>query len=54
MTTREALCALFFAILLAAAGFTWLYGPYGLIGGGAAIALTTMLTDHEKKGDEDG
>ena len=29
MTSREALCALFFAILVATAGFTWLFGPFG-------------------------
>lgn len=53
MTTREALCALLLSILIMAAGFTWLFGPYGLIGGGVAVALVTLLADTEKKEDDD-
>jgi hypothetical protein len=52
MTNREALCALLLAILLVSSGFVWLFGPYGLIGGGVAVALTTLLTD--KREDDDG
>ena len=53
MTDREALCALFVAILMVAAGFSWLYGPYGVIGGGVAVAAVTMLADR-KEDDVDG
>lgn len=52
MTTREALCAMFMAILLLTAGFVWLFGPYGLIGGGAAVLLVTLFSD--KREDDDG
>jgi hypothetical protein len=53
MTNREALCALFLAILLVSGGFVWLYGPYGLIGGGVAIAAVTLFADR-KEDDDDG
>ncbi|MFE6223018.1 hypothetical protein [Streptomyces sp. NPDC057854] len=52
MTTREALCAILMSILLLTAGFSWLFGPYGLIGGGAAVLVTTLFTD--KREDDDG
>lgn len=59
MTTREALCALFVAILFMTAGFVWLYEAWGLVGGGAGIAAVTMLADEarkkpKKKGDDSG
>jgi hypothetical protein len=55
MTTREALCALFLAILFVTSGLVWLFGPYGLIGGGVAIAVVTLLQDTAtKKEDGDG
>lgn len=53
MTTREALCALFVAILMLTAGFVWMFGPYGLLGGGVAIAALTLITDKREEG-EDG
>lgn len=52
MTTREALCALLFGIAVMTAGFVWQFGPWGLVGGGAAIAVLTLFTD--KKEDTDG
>ncbi len=45
MTTREALCALFVAVLFVTAGFVWLYGAWGLVGGGFGIAGVTLLAD---------
>ncbi len=51
MTSREALCALFFAILVATSGFAWLFGPYGLIGGAVALAALTLFTDTREDGD---
>lgn len=53
MTTREALCALFLAIAMVTAGFVWLFGPYGLMGGGTAVAVVTLLADIEKKREDD-
>ena len=52
LTNREALLALFVAILLLTAGFTWLYGAFGLLGGGATVVLVTLFTD--KREDDDG
>lgn len=49
MTTREALCALFVAVLFITAGFVWLYGAWGLVGGGAGIAAVALLTDDSDK-----
>lgn len=43
MTRREALAALLFAFLLVAAGLTWLFGAYGLIGSGFLFAAITLL-----------
>ena len=54
LTTREALCALFLAIAVMTTGFVWLYGPYGLIGGGASIAIITLFTDKREKEEDDG
>lgn len=51
MTTREALCALFVAILMATAGLTWMFGPVGLFGG---AALTSALTLTANKKEDDG
>lgn len=52
MTNREALCALFFAIMMVTAGFVWMFGPYGLLGGGFTVGLVTLFTDREE--DDDG
>lgn len=49
MTTREALCALFVAVLFVTAGFVWLYGAWGLVGGGVGIAAITLLADDSDK-----
>lgn len=49
MTTREALCALFVAVLFITAGFVWLYGAWGLVGGGAGIAAVALLADDSDK-----
>jgi len=54
MTTREALCALFIAILMVTAGAVWLYGPWGLVGGGVAVAVVTLLTDRREPPDREG
>jgi hypothetical protein len=52
MTNREALGALFVAILMLTAGFVWLYGPFGLLGGGLAVAVLTLTTDKREDDDD--
>jgi hypothetical protein len=52
MTNREALCALYVAILMLTAGFVWLYGPFGLLGGGLAVAVLTLTTDKREDDDD--
>jgi hypothetical protein len=55
MTNREGFYALVAAILLITAGFVWLYGPFGLIGGGVAVAVLTLFTDtNDETEDDDG
>lgn len=56
MTNREGFYSLVVAILIATAGFVWLFGPFGLIGGGATVALLTLFTDtdDDKREDDDG
>ena len=53
MTKREALLALALAFLLVAAGLTWLFGPYGLIGAGLALAtaVTFGINVEERRGE---
>lgn len=53
MTKREALAALALAFLLVAAGLTWLFGPYGLIGAGLALAaaVTFGINVEERRGE---
>lgn len=52
MTTREVFYLLLLGIAVTAAGFVWLFGPFGLIGGGAALAALTFTVD--EKEDDDG
>jgi hypothetical protein len=55
MTKREGFYALIAAILFVTAGFVWLYGTFGLIGGGVAIALLALFTDtDDEREDDDG
>lgn len=53
MTTREAFYVLVVAILILTAGFVWLFGPFGLLGGGASIGLLALFFDTDGKR-EDG
>lgn len=43
VTRREALAALVVAGVLVAAGLVWLFGPYGLIGSGFALAALVLF-----------
>lgn len=52
MTTREALCAMLAAIMMLTAGFVWMFGPFGLLGGGVAVIALTLFTDERE--DDDG
>jgi len=40
---REAIFALCFALTAVTAGVTWLFGPYGLIGIGVAVAAVVLF-----------
>lgn len=51
MTTREVFYLLLLAIAVTTAGFVWLFGPYGLIGGGLALAALTLTADEKEDGD---
>ena len=54
MTTREVFYFLLLAIAVTATGFVWLFGPYGLIGGGVAVAALALTADEKPKEDGDG
>lgn len=43
MRRREAVAALSAAFALMVVGLTWLFGPYGLVGPGAALALAVLF-----------
>lgn len=43
VTKREALTVLAVAYVLITAGLVWLFGPYGLIGAGAALAAVALF-----------
>lgn len=43
LTRREAVAALVAAGLLVVAALVWLFGPYGLLGSGVAIAAVTLF-----------
>ena len=53
MSRREALAALLVAFALIAAGMTWLFGPFGLIGAGLtlAAAVTFGINVEERRGE---
>lgn len=47
MKKSELLLFLFFALLLLTAGFTWLFGPYGLIGVGSVVLISAFFINYE-------
>ena len=49
MTRREALIVVLIAVAMIAAGLTWLYGPWGLAGPGAALLIGTLTTVNERE-----
>lgn len=51
MTRREAQLALLLALALVVAGAVWLYGPWGLLVGGVALALLVLFVIDVKEPD---
>lgn len=51
MTTREVFYFLLLAIAVVTTGFVWLFGPFGLIGGGIAIAALALTANEKEDGD---
>lgn len=49
MTRRECLIFIFCAVAMIAAGLTWLYGPWGLVGTGAAVLIGVPLLINERE-----
>lgn len=45
MTRLEAVAAASMAYLTATAGFTWLFGPYALIGAGVVVLVLLFFVD---------
>lgn len=43
MRRAEAVVLLAAALLMVVAGIVWLFGPYGLVGSGAALMLVTLF-----------
>lgn len=58
MTTTQAVIAVALLLLMATAGATWQFGPYGLYGGAAAGLLALSFVDVRsndvEKGDDGG
>ena len=53
MTPTQAVIAVALLLLMATAGATWQFGPYGLYGG-SAVGLIALAFVDVKKGGEDG
>lgn len=51
MTRREAQMSLLVALALVVAGAVWLFGPYGLLGGGLALAVLVLFVIDVKESD---
>jgi hypothetical protein len=55
MTTRDAFLVLILSILAITGGFVWLFGAYGLIGGGVTLLLLSLFADKtDDDREEDG
>ncbi len=55
MTTRDAFLVLILSILAITGGFVWLFGAYGLIGGGVSLLLLSLVADKtDDDREEDG
>jgi hypothetical protein len=51
VTRREAQFALLAALALVIAGAVWMFGPYGLLGGGLLLALLVLFVIDVKESD---
>lgn len=49
MTRREMLIFVFFAVAMIAAGLTWIFGPWGLIGTGAVVLIGIPIIVDERE-----
>jgi hypothetical protein len=49
MTRREMLIFLLFAVAMIAAGLTWIFGPWGLIGSGTAVLIGVPIIIDERE-----
>lgn len=52
MTRRECLIFVYTAIAMIAAGLTLLYGPWGLVGTGAAMLVGILVFVNEREEDK--
>lgn len=52
MTRRECVIVLVMAVAMIAAGLTMLYGPWGLIGTGAAVVIGVLVLVNEREEDK--
>jgi len=49
MTRREALAAVLISVAMIAAGLTWMFGPWGLIGTGAVVLAGVLTVVNERR-----
>jgi hypothetical protein len=54
VTPTQAVIAVALLLLMATAGATWQFGPYGLYGGATLGALALAFVDIKEKGGDDG
>lgn len=52
MTRREMLIFVFASIAMIAAGLTWIFGPWGLVGTGLAVLVGVPLLINEREEDK--
>ena len=52
MTRREMLIFMLVSVAMIAAGLTWIFGPWGLIGTGAAVLVGVPLLVNEREEDK--
>lgn len=53
VTRREMLIFLVLAVAMIAAGLTWIFGPWGLIGTGTVVIIGVLLFVNEVDGREE-
>lgn len=54
VTRREMLIFVLISVAMIAAGLTWLYGPWGMVGTGAAVIVVVLaVVDEREEGKPD-